>query len=236
MVTPADLPLPHKNPSRRARHAGLHRDGLPSPVRRPARPPPRQAPHRADPPQETAPGCPVTQQDQEHDIDPSQAGRGQRPKNCRSLGGRPHHRTGTGFGDRDPRRADDTLRPAHPPARRLESTAGPQRHRHADRPPTRPATEDTHLGPGPRAHTPRRDRGLHRLPHLLLRTTQPLATRHEREHERPPAAVLSQEHRPSPSTPPEISEQSPGSSTTAPASSSETTPQHRPCETASNGH
>ncbi len=36
----------------------------------------------------------------------------------------------------------------------------------------------------------------HRSANLLLRPTQPLATRHEREHQRPAAAVLSQRHRP----------------------------------------
>ena len=65
----------------------------------------------------------------------------------------------------------------------------------------RPAAPVADLGPGRGDGRPRPAAHRHRHRDLLLRPAQPLAARHQREHQRPAAPVLPQGHRPEPPQP-----------------------------------
>ena len=65
------------------------------------------------------------------------------------------------------------------------------------------------LGPGRRDGPARPAPHRHRARHLLLRPAQPVAARHQREHQRAAAPVLPQGHRPRPGTPATTSTPSP---------------------------
>ena len=73
------------------------------------------------------------------------------------------------------------------------------------------------LGPGRRDGPARPAADRHRPADLLLRPAQPLAARHEREHQRPAAPVLPQGHRPQPAQRATTSPPSPPRSTADPA-------------------
>ena len=75
-------------------------------------------------------------------------------------------------------------------------------------------------------HAQLRDR--HRPAGLLLRPAEPLAARHQREHQRAAAPVLPQGHRPRPPQPPTTSPRSPPRSTAARARRSAGAPRPRP--------
>ena len=70
------------------------------------------------------------------------------------------------------------------------------RDRSSDRDPARATSALADLGPGHRDGPTRGTADRHRSRDLLLRPAQPLAARHQREHERAPASVLPQGHRP----------------------------------------
>src|SRR5882757_6897912 len=72
----------------------------------------------------------------------------------------------------------------------------PRRHAGGHLNPARPAVAVPDLGPRQRNGAARRDHPGHRPGHLLLRPTQPLATRQQRKHQRAAASVLPQRQRP----------------------------------------
>ena len=129
------------------------------------------------------------------------AGRGRRPGRARPLGRRPHHRAEQ-LGDRHPGRANDPIHHAAAPAARWKATAieprvknGPRSAGHGaeavrdaiaahDRRPCpsscadrSPGIKDAELA----QHAQLTNR--HRAGDLLLRPTQPMAARHQREHQ-----------------------------------------------------
>ncbi len=129
-----------------------------------------------------------------------------------TLGRRPDPRAGQ-LRDRDPGRAHHPVhdaaapaphgrprRPApgqeRPRAGRARRRGRPRRHRRLDHDPARAAAPVADLGPGRRDGPARPAAHRHRPGDLLLRPAQPLAARHQREHQRPAAPVLPQGHRP----------------------------------------
>ena len=151
-----------------------------------------------------------------HDQRAARRGRG--PGRARALGGRPHHRAEQ-LGDRHPGRADDPVhdaaapaadgRPRHraPGSRTAPRWPGTAPRRSATRSPPTITTLPEQLrrsltwdqGAEMAQHAQLRiDTG---IADLLLRPAQPLAARHEREHQRPAAPVLPQGHRPEPPQP-----------------------------------
>jgi transposase, IS30 family len=80
-----------------------------------------------------------------------------------------------------------------------EQLSGWLKRRYPDRqgpPPARGAAPLAHLGSRPRAGTPPEIQSRDRHERVLLRPTQSLAARQQREHQRPTAPVLPQGHRP----------------------------------------
>ena len=142
---------------------------------------------------------------------PPEAPRGRRPGRGRALGGRPGHRAAP-LRDRHPRRTHHEAHDPDPfaPRRGLrhhrphQKRPGPRRLRrqHHERrassidvPAARTPAPLTGLGQG---QSPRRAHRRHRHTRLLRRPQNPLATRHQREHQRPLAPLLPQRNRPLP--------------------------------------
>ena len=153
------------------------------------------------------------------------ARRGRRPRRARPLGRRPDPRARQ-LRDRDAGRAHHPVHDAAAPAphgrprrpapgqeragaRRARRRGRPRRHRRLDRDAARAAAPLVDLGPGRRDGPARPAAHRHRPGDLLLRPAQPLAARHQREHQRAAAPVLPQGHRPRQTQPATTSTPSP---------------------------
>ena len=132
----------------------------------------------------------------QRDLDQRTTTRGRGPRRARSLGRRPDHGRQQHLGDRHPGRTRHPLPDLAPPARRPHRPHRPERDVRTDGQTARAAAPDPDLGSRQRDDQPRPDRRGHRPGHLLRRPRLTLATRHQREHQRPAAPVLPQRHRP----------------------------------------
>ena len=88
-----------------------------------------------------------------------------------------------------------------PPLAGSRRRGRPRRDRQDDRDAARTAPSVAHLGPRGRDGSTRAAPRRHRAGDLLLRPAQPVAAWDEREHQRAPAPVLPEGHRPSPAPP-----------------------------------
>ena len=131
-----------------------------------------------------------------HDHDRRAARRSRGPGDTRSLGRRPDLQRGQQKRDRHARGTLDTVHDPPAPARRARRQTRPAGRHPENAIPAQAPEELADLGPGKRARPAQTH--LDHVGHagVFLRPAFTLAARHQREHQRAPAPILPQGHRP----------------------------------------